>query len=74
MLLPYNGLMPKIHEDVYIAEGAKIVGDVTILGQSTVWFNAVLRGDLAPIVIGQRCNIQDGVAGPTHGIFEETSQ
>lgn len=63
MLLPYNGLMPKIHEDSYIAEGAKIVGDVTIQGQSTVWFNAVLRGDLAPIVIGQRCNIQDGAIG-----------
>jgi carbonic anhydrase/acetyltransferase-like protein (isoleucine patch superfamily) len=63
MLIPYKGVMPKIHEDVYIAEGAKIIGDVTIAAKSTVWFNAVLRGDLAPIQIGHSCNIQDGVVG-----------
>jgi carbonic anhydrase/acetyltransferase-like protein (isoleucine patch superfamily) len=55
--------MPNIHEDVYIADGAKIIGDVTIAEKSTVWFNAVLRGDLAPIKIGHSCNIQDGVVG-----------
>ncbi|WP_424766237.1 gamma carbonic anhydrase family protein [Paenibacillus sp. sgz302251] len=55
--------MPVVHEDVYIAEGAKLVGDVSIASKSTVWFNAVLRGDLAPIVIGHSSNIQDGVIG-----------
>jgi carbonic anhydrase/acetyltransferase-like protein (isoleucine patch superfamily) len=63
MLLPYEGIRPRLASDVFVAEGAKIVGDVTIGEKSTVWFNAVLRGDLAPIVIGKHCNIQDGVIG-----------
>ncbi|WP_337103451.1 gamma carbonic anhydrase family protein [Paenibacillus sp. YIM B09110] len=63
MLLPYKGVMPSLQEQVYIAEGAKLIGDVSLGRQSTVWFNAVLRGDLAPIRIGHSCNIQDGVIG-----------
>ncbi|ANY68889.1 gamma carbonic anhydrase family protein [Paenibacillus sp. BIHB 4019] len=63
MLLPYLGVRPTIHSSVYIGEGAKLIGDVTIGHSSTVWFNAVLRGDLAPINIGHSCNIQDGVVG-----------
>lgn len=63
MQLPFQGKLPLLATDVYVAEGAKIVGDVSIGEKSTVWFNAVLRGDLAPIVIGKRCNIQDGVVG-----------
>lgn len=63
MLLPYKRIMPSVQEQVYIAEGAKIIGDVSLGRQSTVWFNAVLRGDLAPIRIGHSCNIQDGVIG-----------
>ncbi|MFS0722631.1 gamma carbonic anhydrase family protein [Paenibacillus sp. 1P07SE] len=61
MYIPYQGIMPQIDPSVYIAEGAKLVGDVRIGSQSTVWFNSVLRGDLAPIRIGSRCNIQDNV-------------
>jgi len=63
MLLSYKGIAPDIQENVYIAEGAKLIGDVSVGRESSVWFNAVLRGDLAPIVIGARCNIQDGVIG-----------
>ncbi|WP_307346098.1 gamma carbonic anhydrase family protein [Paenibacillus polymyxa] len=63
MLIHYNGNMPQLHSSVYVAEGAKIVGKVTIGQDSSVWFNAVLRGDMAPIIIGERCNIQDGVVG-----------
>jgi len=63
MLLSYKGIAPDIQEDVYIAEGAKLIGNVSVGRESSVWFNAVLRGDLAPIVIGARCNIQDGVIG-----------
>lgn len=63
MNLEYKGIWPTIHSSVFTAEGAKIIGDVTIGKQSTIWFNAVLRGDLAPIVIGEACNIQDGVVG-----------
>ncbi|GIQ63768.1 gamma carbonic anhydrase family protein [Paenibacillus cisolokensis] len=63
MILPYQGRMPVVPDDVYIAEGAKLIGDVTVGAESSIWFNAVLRGDLAPIRIGSRCNIQDGVIG-----------
>ncbi|GAB2692247.1 gamma carbonic anhydrase family protein [Paenibacillus thermoaerophilus] len=63
MLYPYNGRRPRLHESVYVAPGAKIIGDVEIGPGSSVWFNAVLRGDLAPIVIGEGTNLQDGVIG-----------
>lgn len=63
MLLPYNQIRPAVHDSCYIAEGAKLIGDVSMGEKSTVWFNAVLRGDLAPIRIGHSCNIQDGVVG-----------
>lgn len=59
MLIPYQTHFPIIHESVYIAEGAKIIGDVTIGAHSSVWFNTVIRGDEAPITIGSRCNVQD---------------
>lgn len=63
MLLPFKGKHPVVAESVFIAEGAKLIGDVQIGEKSSVWFNAVLRGDLAPIVIGHSCNIQDGTVG-----------
>jgi carbonic anhydrase/acetyltransferase-like protein (isoleucine patch superfamily) len=59
MLYCYNGKMPKVDDTVFIAPGAHIIGDVTIGKESTIWFNAVLRGDEAPIIIGERCSIQD---------------
>jgi carbonic anhydrase/acetyltransferase-like protein (isoleucine patch superfamily) len=46
---------------IYLAPNAIIVGDVTIGADTSVWFNAVIRGDVAPIVIGKRVNVQDGV-------------
>lgn len=49
-----------VHPSVFIAAGAIVVGDVTIGEDSSVWFNAVLRGDTDPIRIGCRTNIQDG--------------
>jgi carbonic anhydrase/acetyltransferase-like protein (isoleucine patch superfamily) len=49
-----------VHPSVFIADGAIVVGDVTIGEDSSVWFNAVLRGDTDPIRIGRRTNIQDG--------------
>ncbi|GAB6932734.1 gamma carbonic anhydrase family protein [Calditerricola satsumensis] len=50
---------PRVHETAFIAPGAQIIGDVTIGPESSVWFNAVLRGDEAPIVIGAAVNVQD---------------
>ena len=56
---PFKGILPKIHESVYIREGAQIIGDVEIGAHSSVWFNAVIRGDVNYIRIGERTNIQD---------------
>lgn len=58
-ILPYNGISPTIAEDVFIAPGAMVIGDVTIHAGASVWYNAVIRGDVGPIVIGRRTNIQD---------------
>jgi carbonic anhydrase/acetyltransferase-like protein (isoleucine patch superfamily) len=49
-----------IHSSVFLARGAIVLGDVTIDEQSSVWFNAVIRGDTETIRIGRRTNIQDG--------------
>jgi len=51
--------MPTIEENVFIAPGAMVIGDVTIREGASVWYNAVIRADTAPIVIGRRTNIQD---------------
>ncbi|MEK0314104.1 gamma carbonic anhydrase family protein [Cohnella sp. 56] len=63
MLIHYEGHVPRLGEGVYVAEGAKIIGDVEIGAGSSVWFNAVIRGDMAGIRIGRRTNLQDGVVG-----------
>ena len=53
-------LTPAIDPSVIMMENAPVVGDVTIGEDSTLWFNAVLRGDVNTIHIGRHCNIQDG--------------
>ena len=60
MVIKFKGKMPHIDQSVYVAEGAKIIGDVTIGLEASIWFNCVLRGDIDYIQIGQRTNIQDG--------------
>lgn len=55
-----NGKAPQIPEDCYVAENATIVGDVTFGHSCSVWFNAVIRGDVNSITIGNKVNIQDG--------------
>nr|WP_106781519.1 gamma carbonic anhydrase family protein [Lysinibacillus timonensis] len=59
MLVPYLDKKPSIDDSVFVAPGAYIIGDVTIGAHSSVWFNAVLRGDEDRIQIGERCSIQD---------------
>jgi len=54
-------LKPRVHESVFVAEGAQIYGDVEIGEGSSVWFNAVIRGDEGKIRIGRNTNIQDNV-------------
>ena len=60
MILPYKGIMPKIHETAFIAENAVIIGDVEIGAGSGVWYGCVLRGDVNHIHIGRGTNLQDG--------------
>ena len=52
-ILPYKGKWPKIADDVFIAPGASVIGDVEIGAGSSVWFNTVIRGDENPIRIGE---------------------
>lgn len=52
--------MGKISDSVFVAEGARIIGDVTLEDNVSIWYNAVLRGDDHPIVVGKDSNIQDG--------------
>ena len=58
--IPYRNILPKISQDALIAPNAVITGDVTIGANSNIWYNTVIRGDVAPITIGANTNIQDG--------------
>ncbi|MEG3657401.1 gamma carbonic anhydrase family protein [Arenibacter palladensis] len=60
MIKTINGKSPQIGEDCYIAENATIVGDVVMGNQCSIWFNAVLRGDVHYIKMGDKVNVQDG--------------
>ena len=60
-LIEYKGKKPVVGERVFIADGAKVIGDVEIGDDSSVFYNAVIRADLAEIRIGKRTNIQDNV-------------
>lgn len=51
---------PELDSTVFVAPGAQLIGNIKLGKESSVWFNAVVRGDNAPIVIGERSNIQDG--------------
>lgn len=55
-----NGKTPQLPDDCYIAENATIVGDVVAGSQCSIWFNAVVRGDVNYIKMGNKVNVQDG--------------
>jgi carbonic anhydrase/acetyltransferase-like protein (isoleucine patch superfamily) len=55
-----NGKTPQLGEDCFIAENATIVGEVTMGDQCSIWFNAVVRGDVHYITMGNKVNVQDG--------------
>lgn len=59
MIYPFKDKRPQIDETVFIADYVTITGDVTIGQESTIWFNTVIRGDVAPTIIGQKVNVQD---------------
>src|SRR5574344_1114001 len=60
LIRPLNGITPKIGKNCFIAENAVIIGDVVIGDDCSIWYSSVLRGDVNPIRIGNRVNIQDG--------------
>jgi carbonic anhydrase/acetyltransferase-like protein (isoleucine patch superfamily) len=60
MLRPYKGITPRVHSTAFVDASAQVIGDVEIGEASSVWMNAVVRGDVHWIRIGARSNVQDG--------------
>lgn len=56
---PFRGVSPKIHADAFVAPTAVVIGDVELGAESSLWFGTVVRGDVEPIRIGRRTNLQD---------------
>jgi gamma-carbonic anhydrase len=71
-IISIHGKTPQIDESAFIAPGCRIIGDVTIGPEASIWYNCVLRADVSRIVIGARTNIQDGSIvhcdGPVPGV------
>ncbi|HEV8537289.1 MAG TPA: gamma carbonic anhydrase family protein [Bacteroidota bacterium] len=59
MIHSYRGVTPNVHPSVFVVASAQIIGDVVIGKDSSVWYNAVIRGDVNSIRIGERTNVQD---------------
>jgi carbonic anhydrase/acetyltransferase-like protein (isoleucine patch superfamily) len=59
-LITFGGKTPRIHPQAFVAPGARLIGDVEIGPEASIWYNCVLRGDVNRISVGARTNIQDG--------------
>ncbi len=59
LVRPYEGVSPTFGDDAFLADGAVVVGDVSVGPESSIWYGAVLRGDVSPIRVGARSNVQD---------------
>lgn len=70
LLIPVNDFKPKIGASTFLAENATIIGDVVIGEECSIWFNAVIRGDVNSIRIGNQVNIQDGAV--IHCTYQKT--
>ena len=70
VILPVKGFSPQIPDDCFVAPNATIVGDVIIGKECSIWFNAVIRGDVNSIRIGNKVNIQDGAC--IHCTYQKT--
>lgn len=60
LVLPVKGINPEFGNNCFLAENATVVGEVTMGENCSVWFNAVVRGDVNSILMGDSCNVQDG--------------
>jgi len=65
MIYQFEDRIPSLPEEYYVADSAEVIGDVRLGHQSSVWFGAVLRGDIEPIIVGERSNIQDNSVAHT---------
>lgn len=65
MIYKFEDRSPSLPEEYYVADSAAVIGDVILGHQSSVWFGAVLRGDIEPITLGERSNIQDNSVAHT---------
>jgi carbonic anhydrase/acetyltransferase-like protein (isoleucine patch superfamily) len=63
ILRAFNGMTPTVALTAFVADTAVLIGDVTIEEGASIWYGAVLRGDIAPIVVHCNANIQDNVVG-----------
>lgn len=70
VILPVKGVSPQIPEDCFVAPNATIVGDVEMGSECSIWFNAVVRGDVNSIRMGNKVNVQDGAC--IHCTYEKT--
>ena len=59
LVVPYQGISPKIHPSAFLAPNATVIGDLEVGEGSGIWFGAVLRGDVMPLRVGKRTSIQD---------------
>jgi carbonic anhydrase/acetyltransferase-like protein (isoleucine patch superfamily) len=59
MIRPFRGVHPQIHNSAFVEESAQVIGDVHVGEESSIWFNAVVRGDIHHIRLGNRTNVQD---------------
>lgn len=71
LIKPVRGFTPVIGKDCYLADNATIVGDVTIGDECSIWFGAILRGDVNTITVGNRVNIQDGSV--LHTLYQKST-
>lgn len=70
LIKPCRGFHPQMGENCYLAENATVVGDVIMGNDCSIWFNAVVRGDVNSIRMGNRVNVQDGAV--IHCTYEKT--
>jgi carbonic anhydrase/acetyltransferase-like protein (isoleucine patch superfamily) len=70
VILPVEGALPQFGNDCFIAPNATIVGNVVMGSQCSIWFNAVVRGDVNSITIGNKVNVQDGAV--IHATYKKT--
>jgi carbonic anhydrase/acetyltransferase-like protein (isoleucine patch superfamily) len=70
IIKPVNGKHPQIPEDCFVADNATVVGDVVMGNECSIWFNAVIRGDVHYIKMGNKVNVQDGAV--IHATYQKS--